>query len=395
MKIKDKMKRIAVILAALAIAAGSAISMVACEKPGEGDESESESSTPAETPDETPEESEGDDDSSVSVPDFDFMKEDLTKYVTLGQYKDLEIELDAKPTVTDENVEDQIKSDLLNSEIYNTVTDRAVTKEDTVYISYKGIMDGEEFEGGTGESEFFTVYNGGGFIDGFADGIVGAMPGVETAVELNFPEDYYEELAGKPVTFMVTVKHIYEAKELTDEVAAELTGNMDMTADGLREYYRGLLEEKVERSYEEYKLDMVWSRIFESAEEKELPEDLIKSYYNIDVQYYSTYAMMYGISYEEILEMVGMTDDDVYARAHDNVMTDMVVYSVIKAENYKITDAEYEELLAELAESSGYSKDEILETYTVEKLTDMFTYTKVYEKAADWQSFTVVEKDGN
>jgi FKBP-type peptidyl-prolyl cis-trans isomerase (trigger factor) len=102
--------------------------------------------------------------------------------------------------------------------------------------------------------------------------------------------------------------------------------------------------------------------------------------------------MMYGMSYEEILKMIGMTDDDIYNRAHDNVLTDMIVYSVIKAENFSITAEEYDELLAELAESSGYSKDKILETYTEEKLNDMFTYTKIYEKAATWQKYTVVER---
>jgi len=97
------------------------------------------------------------------------------------------------------------------------------------------------------------------------------------------------------------------------------------------------------------------------------------------------------MSYEDILKMIGMTDDDVYNRAHDNVLTDMIVYSVIKAENFSITDAEYDELLTELAENSGYSKDKILETYTEEKLSDMFTYTKLYEEAANWQKYTVTE----
>lgn len=389
MKIRDKIKRLAVILAALALASGSVLSMVACNDEGNGDESGNESSTPVETPAETPDESNGD--TTVEIPEFDFMNEDLTKYVTLGQYKDLEIEIPPLPVVTDENVADQISYDLIGSEIFEKVTDRAVTEKDIIYIKYKGLMDGEEFEGGTGEKDMFTVYNGGGFIEGFAEGIIGATPGTEVAVELNFPEDYYEDLAGKPVTFMVTVVHIYEAKELTDEVAAELTGNKDMTAEGLIADYRARMEESIKTTYDEYKINMTWEKIFSNAKEIEMPTDLIKSYYDVDVQYYSSYAMMYGMSYEDILKMIGMTDDDVYNRAHDNVLTDMIVYSVIKAENFSITDAEYDELLTELAESSGYSKDKILETYTEEKLSDMFTYTKLYEEAANWQKYIVKE----
>ena len=398
--IKEKFRRLAVLAAALAIAAGSVLSMTSCSvingfvegfKQGFNaafGESTSEE-TPAETPAETPSESGGN--TTISTPDFDFMSEDLSAYLTLGQYKDLDIQLPAMVTVTDENVADQISYDLINSELCNVVTDRAVTEKDIIYIKYKGLMDGEEFDGGTGEKDFFTMYDGGGFIDGFAAGVIGAVPGTEVAVELTFPEEYYEEVAGKPVTFMVTVVHIYEAKELTDEIAVELTGNADMTAEALRADYREKMQESVQESYDEYKINMTWEMIFNNAVEIAMPEDLVNSYYNIDVQYYSSYASMYGMSYEDILKMIGMTDDEVYNRAHDNVFTDMVVYSVIKAENFSITDEEYEELLDELVATSGYTKSEILASYPKEDLVDMFTYTKIYEDAANWQNYIIVE----
>ena len=402
MKMKNNVKRIAALLAAIAMTAGISLSTVSCGffnafvegfKGGfnqalHGNESESESAES--TPEETPAESEGS--SGSSIPEFDYLREDLTQYVTLGQYKDLDIEVTAKPEITDENVLTQIAADLISINMCTKVTDRAVKATDTVYIEYKGLLDGEEFDGGTGTKDFFTIYDGGGFIEGFADGIIGAMPGEEVAVELTFPENYYEDLAGKPVTFMVTVGHIYEANELTDELAVEFTGKEDATAESLMSEYRALLEDSLNSTYEEYLLDMVWSRIFENATELTIPTDIIKSYYDVDVEYYTSYASMYGVSYEELLQLIGMTDDDVYNRAHDNVMTDMVVYSVVKAENFTITDAEYEELLEEFAASSGYSKENILAAYSKETLTDMFTYTKLYEKAVEWQNFIVVEE---
>ena len=378
-------------LISLIMALVLSLTLAACNSTGGGEttpngsnpQSTPASSSPAEsTPEENPE---------PEYPELDYMSMDLSKYVSLGQYKDLVLSVTPKKVVDDAYVQEVLKDDLIYYGQTVKVTDRAVTKEDTVSISFVGLLDGIPFEGGTGDKDNFTIYDGGGFIDGFADGIVGATPGKEIAVELKFPEDYYEELAGKPVTFMVTVVHIYEAKELTDEVAAELTGNKDMTAEGLIADYRARMEESIKTTYDEYKINMTWEKIFSNAKEIEMPTDLIKSYYDVDVQYYSSYAMMYGMSYEDILKMIGMTDDDVYNRAHDNVLTDMIVYSVIKAENFSITDAEYDELLTELAESSGYSKDKILETYTEEKLSDMFTYTKLYEEAANWQKYIVKE----
>ena len=403
---KNNLKRIVALLAALALTSGIALSTVSCgffgafvegfksgfdNAMGNGKDESTPVETPAETPEETPAES-ANSGSNSAIPEFDYLKEDLTEYVSLGQYKDLTIEVVAKPEISDADVLNQINVDLISLQYCTQVTDRAVTETDTVYISYKGLLDGEEFDGGTGTKDFFTIYDGGGFIDGFAEGLIGAMPGEEVAVELTFPENYYEDLAGKPVTFMVTVGHIYEATELTDALAAEFTGDESMTAETLMSEYRALLEESMNSTYDEYKLDLVWSRIFENATELSIPADIIKSYYDVDVEYYSAYASMYGITYEDILDMIGMTDDDVYNRAHDNVLTDMIVYSIVKAENYTITEEEYDELLAEFSESSGYSKEDILSAYSKDALTEMFTYTKIYEMAVEWQNFVTVEE---
>ena len=130
---KEKIRSLLMGASALVIVASTVLSMTSCSfinsfvegfKEGfnaafGGDESGSES----ESPSETPEASESEDVGSVEAPDFDFMGEDLTPYVTLGQYKDFEIEVEPMPAVTDNDVMAQIKYDLINSKLFETVTD--------------------------------------------------------------------------------------------------------------------------------------------------------------------------------------------------------------------------------------------------------------------------------
>ncbi|ARU56304.1 MAG: trigger factor [Pseudomonadales bacterium] len=81
---------------------------------------------------------------------------------------------------------------------------------DVLTLDYKGIIDGEAFEGGTAEESKITLGKG-QMIPGFEDGLVGMGAGDEGALELSFPDDYHaENLAGKAVTFEVKVHKVEE-----------------------------------------------------------------------------------------------------------------------------------------------------------------------------------------
>ena len=368
-------------IAAGSLALALALSMAACAKKDAGDGTESSTDT-------TPPSS------SISIPEFDYMGEDLTQYVTLGKYKGFEISIPQKQVVTEEDIDEQIKYDFIGSKMTVKITSRAVTDKDTVSISYKGFMDGVQFEGGTGDKDYFTIYDGGGFIDGFASGLVGAMPGTEVDLNIKFPENYSKtEFAGKPVLFKVTVHHIYEAKPLVDSTAIELTGDDTMTVSSLREMYRTKMEERIDTYYENYKISIAWQRVLNMATEITLPEDLVNGYYQAELQYYQAYADMYGVTLDAILSSQSLTKDSLLKSVRDSIFSEMVIYSIIKAENITITEEEYQERLKEYMETSDATEAEILETTPKEKLVDMFTHTKAFELVASWQNFIITEEE--
>ena len=368
-------------IAAGTLALALALSMAACAKKdaGNGAESSTDTTPPS---------------SSLNIPEFDYMNEDLTQYVTLGKYKGFEISIPAKQTVTEEDIDEQIKYDFIGSKMTVKITSRAVTEDDTISISYKGFMDGVQFEGGTGDKDYFTIYDGGGFIDGFASGLVGAMPGTEVDLNIKFPDNYGSaDLAGKPVLFKVTVHHIYEAMPLTDSTAIELTGDDTMTVSSLREMYRAKMQERIDTYYENYKISIAWQRVLNLATEIALPEDLVNGYYEAELQYYQTYADMYGVTLDTILSSQSLTKDSLLKSVRDSIFSEMVIYSIIKAENITITEEEYQERLKEYMETSDATEAEILETTPKEKLIDMFTHTKAFELVASWQNFVITEEE--
>lgn len=165
--------------------------------------------------------------------------------VKLGEYKGIAVTV-TEASVTDEEVENQIQQ-VLNSKAEYREVDRAAQTGDQVNIDYKGLLDGEAFEGGTAEGYDLTLGSG-SFIDGFEDGLVGAVKGDQKDLNLTFPDPYPKnpDLAGKAVVFEVTVNAVKERSvpELTDEFVASVSPD-DGTVEKYRESTReNLLEQK-------------------------------------------------------------------------------------------------------------------------------------------------------
>ena len=131
-----------------------------------------------------------------------------------------------------------------------TYKDRAKTtkaaKDDQVVIDFKGMVDGEAFEGGTAE-DYPLVLGSNSFIPGFEDQLIGAKTGESRDVKVTFPENYgAAHLAGKDAVFEVTVKAVKAAKpaEIDDELAKrfgadDLEALKTQLAERLATEYRG------------------------------------------------------------------------------------------------------------------------------------------------------------
>jgi trigger factor len=115
---------------------------------------------------------------------------------------------------------------------------------DQVVIDFKGLLDGEAFEGGTAE-DYPLVLGSNSFIPGFEEQLIGAKKGEEKSLDITFPEEYgAEHLAGKAVVFEVTVKEVKKPvpAEIDDEMAKKY-GAEDLDA------LKGQITERLQAEY--------------------------------------------------------------------------------------------------------------------------------------------------
>ena len=368
-------------------------------------ETESESETASETETGSEAESEtGSEEESETETEFnvaDIPEYDASEYVTLGEYKDLTVEV-TPVEVTDDQVMDKIAS-----ETKQTLTEGTVESGDTVNIDYVGKIDGEEFDGGSAEGYDLEIGSC-TFIDGFEDGIIGMQVGDTKDLELKFPEDYHStDLAGKDVVFTVTVNSISRVPELTDEVADSVVEGM--TAEAYQESVRQDLEDQAKESQKTEAEQKLLQEVYENATIDGYPEENLQYTIKRAKDYYEWLASMYGMSLDDYLKNYGMTQDEfneqIQPVAEEALGEEMTLLAIAKEENIEVSDEEYEAGLARYAEAQGmddpskleeaygenYIKNSLLQEKVLEFLYENATIEEVAETEAESESESETE----
>ncbi|MEZ5458666.1 MAG: trigger factor [Steroidobacteraceae bacterium] len=124
--------------------------------------------------------------------------------------------------------------------------DRPAIETDKVSVDFEGRIDGELFQGGSGEGISFVI-GAGRMLPEFEAGVKGAKAGETRTVEVKFPDDYGREgISGKTAQFAVAVKSVEEQKlpELNDEFCAAF-GVAEGGVEALRTEVRRSMEREL------------------------------------------------------------------------------------------------------------------------------------------------------
>jgi trigger factor len=295
-------------------------------------------------------------------------------YVTLGEYKGLEVTL-ASTAVTDEEIDEEIESALSSNDLLDTLEEGTVQEGDIANIDYEGKKDGEAFDGGTDKGYDLTIGSG-TFIDGFEDGLVGVAIGDTVDLELTFPESYSnEDLAGQDVVFTVTVNSVQRQPEFTDELAAQLSDSEYNTVDEYRAYVEENLKESKESSRDSQMSSDLLTLAYENSTINGYPQELVDYIVDQYVDYYTQYAEASDLSLSDFIEQsLGTTEDDFYEQieemAKQSIEQEMILKAIAETEELTLTDEEYQERALAYADQMGLDGVSGLEEQYGQKLIE-------------------------
>ena len=199
--------------------------------------------------------------------------------IQLADFKTFSVE---KPVVevTDAEVDEAIKRIADQNRPYAAKAEGAKAETgDRVTISFKGSINGELFDGGTGEG-IAVVIGAGQFIPGFEEQLVGMAVGETRTLKVSFPKNYAsEKLAGQPAEFETTATLIEAPgdNEINDEFAKTLgLESLDKLKEAARERlvaeFAGATRQRVKRAL----LDRL-----DDSHKFEAPPSLIEEEFNL------------------------------------------------------------------------------------------------------------------
>ena len=136
--------------------------------------------------------------------------------------------------VSETDIDEMIDKLRSQRTIWNDV-ERGAKDGDTVHMDFKGMIDGEAFEGGSAENASL-VLGSGSMIEGFEAGLLGVNAGEIRTLEVKFPDDYRaEQLAGKDAVFEVKVLRVAEPQlPEIDEEFVKAFGVKEGSVEALR-----------------------------------------------------------------------------------------------------------------------------------------------------------------
>ena len=270
--------------------------------------------------------------------------------VKLGDYKKLGVKRE-KVKITDEEVEHEIEH--LKSHLAEVVIKEngEVCEGNTAIIDFEGYMNGE-----IGSHTF---------IPGFEEGVVGMKAGETKDLELTFPEDYVKEMAGKDVTFKVTVREIKE--RVMPEVNADFFEDLGIegvdSLDKLKEHLKKELTETKEAQAEDKYLDELLRKATDNME-VDINEEIIEGEVSRMINQYSQELAMQGVTFEQYCQFTGTKVEDVKVmmkpQAIARIKTRYLLEEVAKVEKIEITDEAIKEEIKTVSEKYDMKEEEFL-----------------------------------
>jgi len=299
----------------------------------------------------------------------------------LGQYKDLEVEID-DVKIEDADVDKALEELRDRAATFVPVEGRAIGDGDYAQLKLKGVPAGG---GETLEADSVLCHVGGEeTMDAFNEHLRGASTGDHKNFDVTYPADYPDpKLQGKTYTYAVEVLGLKEKKrpELTDEFAKDL--GEGQTIEELRAKVRESMEAERAHKLKEQTNQKLLSKIVETHEFP-VPQALVEHQMDALLERTVRSLAAQGVDPRAVnVDWVALRSRQ-KDRSIGDVKAELLLDRIATAENIDVNDEDMEKEIAALAKRSGESATAVRANLTRQGALDRMKSKLRSEKTLDW-----------
>jgi len=282
------------------------------------------------------------------------LKFEVSPKVELGKYRGVEVE---RPVVTVEAKDlKEALEDLRGRYATFETAEKVKAKDgDQLIIDFNGVVDGEQFPGGSAEN-YPYILGTKRFFPEFETALKGAKTGAELNVEVKLPEDGPNaDLRGKTATFAITVKEIKRRNlpELDDAFAKQV-GAEDIA--GLKERIKTQLQDNSSRHSESIARSRALDKVIEDSK-FEIPKSLIEDVAKGLLQDRVRELIQQRVPVDQIEQMTAGLLEQANGDAVIEIKRTVALNEIGDAEGITVTDEDFEMMAEDIATRMGVQAD--------------------------------------
>ena len=288
--------------------------------------------------------------------------------VELPAWSSITLTNNKKEEIDNAMIEAELEKERDTETTYTPIKVRREAKmTDKVLMDFKGYLNGEEIQGGSGE-DFELVLGSGEFIPGFEENVAGHFAGKKFSFDVTFPENYDPSLAGKEAKFEVSIKSIEEAvtPEIDEEFVKKHTKEKATTVEEYKEEVKKRLEARQVFLNNQNLIYQITDYLFEDSKFNPTEEALAWQF-SMMMEEYNRQAEQSGTTFSYTVISNGSTVKDAYdeikSAAPQAVQSVMLMDELLKQFPSNVTESDVKKWFDNLAVSMGYGNEISYEDY--------------------------------
>lgn len=312
---------------------------------------------------------------------------DIFPEITVGEYSGIPAE-EPQVNISKEDEKRELEQIQEQNAVVVEKDDAKIKKEHIVTLNYEELDENDSPVDGSRREDFTFTIGTGYNLYKIDDDVIGLKKGDKKVISKSFPEDFENtDLAGTEKKISVEITNVKE-KELPaidDELAQDVSEKYE-TIDDLKNDIKNRLEKNLELKIRQIKIDQIMDALVDSSTVP-VPGSMITAELDNSWQRFVHQFRTEEAQVLQLLQMQGKTKDELLEEwkpaAEKNLKRSLIMQKLIETEKIEVSDEELDAEIAEQAEQSGASLDEIKEYFTKQGMLPYLKQDLQERKAQD------------